>query len=244
MANFNSNAAIDYYYQGQKEPVNAQITQANNDYQAALDRLEKMKLQEDAQNYRSYVRQQKEIPGLMRASGNNGGMVDSAIASLANQYNNARANRALNYEANVAEQDLNYGNQMASLRAQLAQYDQMANADKANLAAAQARARARAQEESNLRSYRNRNDDEFVEGYETASGKNDPNYSAIIKAYESGASSYNSNDYINAARNKITPDVLPQNKRVNTAGATNWQKFLSALEDTGDIIVPRFTPEA
>ena len=140
MASFNNNASIEAYYQGMKEPVNAQITQANNDYQAALDRLQKMKDTQDAENYRSYVRQQKEIPGIMRASGNNGGMVDSAVASLANAYNQARANRAMEFEGNVANQELDYNNRLAALRAQLAQYDQMANADKANLAAQMAAA--------------------------------------------------------------------------------------------------------
>ena len=136
MASFNSNEAINAYYQGMKEPVNAQITQANNDYQAALQRLQQMKEQQDAENYRSYVRQQTELPGIMRASGNNGGMVDSAVASLANAYNQARAKRAMEFEGNVADRDLDYTNKLASLRAELAKYDQMANADKANLAAA------------------------------------------------------------------------------------------------------------
>ena len=49
---------IDQYYNAMKEPVNAQITQAGNDYQAALQRLQSMKEQADAENYRRYVRQQ------------------------------------------------------------------------------------------------------------------------------------------------------------------------------------------
>lgn len=133
--NFTTNAAIDAYYRGQKEPVNAQITQAGNDYQAAIDRLKALKEQQDAENYRSYVRQGQEIPGLMRASGNTGGMVDSAVASLANAYNQARAKRGLEYEANVASQGADYNGRLAELRAQLAKYDQMANADKSQLAA-------------------------------------------------------------------------------------------------------------
>ena len=124
---------IDQYYNAMKEPVNAQITQAGNDYQAALQRLQSMKEQADAENYRSYVRQQNELPGLMRASGNNGGMIDSAVASLANAYNQARAKRGLEYEANAASQGLDYNNRLAELRAKLAQYDQMAGADRAEL---------------------------------------------------------------------------------------------------------------
>lgn len=125
--------SIDQYYNSMKEPVNAQITQANNDYQAALNRLQSMKEQADAENYRSYVRQQNELPGLMRASGNNGGMIDSAVASLANAYNQARAKRGLEYDANVASQGLDYNNRLAELRAKLSQYDQMAGADRAEL---------------------------------------------------------------------------------------------------------------
>lgn len=143
MPNYTNNASIEAYYQGMKEPVNAQITQAGNDYEAALKRLEQTKATQDAENYRSYVRQQQELPGIMRASGNNGGMVDSAVASLANAYNQARAKRSLEYEGNRANQDLDYNNRLAALRAQLAQYDQMAAADKANLLASQASGRAR-----------------------------------------------------------------------------------------------------
>lgn len=144
MPSYTNNASIEAYYRGMKEPVNAQIEQAGNDYEAALKRLEQTKATQDAENYRSYVRQQQELPGIMRASGNNGGMVDSAVASLANAYNQARAKRSLEYEGNRANQDLDYNNRLAALRAQLAQYDQMANADKAELAAQQAAAAARA----------------------------------------------------------------------------------------------------
>lgn len=205
MASFNNNASIEAYYNAQKAPVNAQITQAGNDYQAALDRLQKMKEQQDAENYRSYVRQQQELPGLMRASGNNGGMVDSAVASLANAYNQARANRAMEYEGNVAQNDLDYNNQMASLRAQLAQYDQMAAADKYNLAAAQAAARSRARttREDEKSTYTpNRTNTAFVDAYEAAGNKDE---NAVINAYKAGRSVYNNNDYINSVRNKIEP---------------------------------------
>lgn len=152
MPNFLSESAIDSYYKGMKEPVNAEITQAGNDYKAALERLQQMKEQQDAENYRSYVRQQTEIPGLMRASGNNGGMVDSAVASLANAYNQARAKRSMEYEGNRANQDLDYNNRLAELRAKLAQYDQLAAADKANLLAQQEAEAAAAA----ARSYRGR----------------------------------------------------------------------------------------
>ena len=144
MPSYTNNASIEAYYRGMKEPVNAQIEQAGNDYQAALNRLEQTKATQDAENYRSYVRQQQELPGIMRASGNNGGMVDSAVASLANAYNQARANRSMELEQNRADQDLQYTNRLAELRAKLAQYDQMANADKANLAAQQAASAAKA----------------------------------------------------------------------------------------------------
>lgn len=153
MPTFLSNEAIDNYYRGMKEPVNAEITQAGSDYQAALNRLQQMKEQQDAENYRSYARQQAELPGLMRASGNNGGMVDSAVASLANAYNQARAKRALEYENNRANQDLDYNNRLAELNAKLTQYDQLAAADKANLLAEQEAAAAAAAAAARARSY-------------------------------------------------------------------------------------------
>ena len=229
--NFGSTAAIDAYYQGMKEPVNAQITQANNDYQAALDRLQRMKENDDAQLYRSYVRQQQEIPGLMRASGNNGGMVDSAIASLANQYNRARADRSLNYEADVAGQDLDYNNRIAALRGQLAQYEQQANADKANLAAQEAALRARmgrarqtSQPETKVPAYKTASNADFYNDYPERSGK------LAAAADQAVIDNPNSawNDRINAIRNKVTPDKLP-----TTTPNRGWVDSNEKLEKSG-----------
>jgi len=216
MASYSTTAAIDAYYNGQKAPINAQIETAGNDYQAALARLEQTKKAQDAENYRSYVRQQNEIPGLMRAAGNNGGMVDSAVASLANAYNQARANRAMEFENNRANQDLDYTNRLAQLRAQLAQYDQMANADKAELAAQQAAARARAAaaQSQQRQSATTKRDTSFVDDYEA--NRYDANRKAGESALANGASTQS------ATMNMIQPK--------NGYMSPNYSTGVNALE--------------
>lgn len=228
MPSYTNNASIEAYYRGMKEPVNAQITQAGNDYEAALKRLEQTKATQDAENYRSYVRQQQELPGIMRASGNNGGMVDSAVASLANAYNQARAKRSLEYEGNRADQDLDYNNRLAALRAQLAQYDQMANADKAELAAQQAAAAARARALSRQNQQQNSGgttklqSNAFVNDYEA--NRYDANKKAgdVAIANTKGALQ-------DAYANRIQPKTFPTPNY--TVGTTPLEKASSAVGD-------------
>lgn len=136
-----TNESIDAYYEGQRKPVEAEIENATAAYEAALAKLQQQKEAADADAYRSYVRQQHEMPGILRAQGNHGGMVDSAVASLLNKYNQGRADRGLQLGANTADQTLQYNANVNSLRAKLAQLEQQALAEKAELAAAQAAAR-------------------------------------------------------------------------------------------------------
>jgi hypothetical protein len=235
MPSYTNNASIEAYYRGMKEPVNAQIEQAGNDYQAALNRLEQTKATQDAENYRSYVRQQQELPGIMRASGNNGGMVDSAVASLANAYNQARAKRSLEYEGNRANQDLDYNNRLAALRAQLAQYDQMANADKAELAAQQAaaaaRARAAARQAQQTATPVNRNNisnNSFVKDYEA--NRYDANTKAtngFTKAVEAGIPATRLGGDAFSYQNAVMNSVQPPSGTYPTA---NYKSGIGALE--------------
>lgn len=141
MASYSSKEAIDAYYEGQKAPVNAEMENTTAAYEEALKRLQQQKEQSDADAYRSYVRQQRELPAIMRAQGNHGGMVDSAVASLLNKYNQGRANRGLQLNAGTSDQTLQYNAQMNNLRAKLAQYEQQAAAAKAELEAQQSAAR-------------------------------------------------------------------------------------------------------
>lgn len=136
-----TNESIDAYYEGQRKPVEAQMENTTAEYEAALAKLQQQKEAADADAYRSYVRQQHELPGIMRAQGNHGGMVDSAVASLLNKYNQGRADRGVQLNASTGDQTLQYNANMNSLRAKLAQLEQQANAEKAELAAAQAAAR-------------------------------------------------------------------------------------------------------
>lgn len=245
MPSYTNNASIEAYYQGMKEPVNAQIEQAGNDYEAALKRLEQTKATQDAENYRSYVRQQQELPGIMRASGNNGGMVDSAVASLANAYNQARAKRSLEYEGNRANQDLDYNNRLAALRAQLAQYDQMANADKAELAAQQAaaaaRARAAARQAQQTATPVNRNNisnNSFVKDYEANrydAGNNSANQ-GFTKAVEAGIPATKLGGDPFSYRNAVMERITPSNGIPRKADAsipevpTFGQRMLNSLQ--------------
>ena len=241
MPSYTNNASIEAYYRGMKEPVNAQIEQAGNDYQAALNRLEQTKATQDAENYRSYVRQQQELPGIMRASGNNGGMVDSAVASLANAYNQARAKRSLEYEGNRANQDLDYNNRLAALRAQLAQYDQMANADKAELAAQQAAAAARARASARqaqttpTSNYTKLQSDAFVNDYE-ANSKTKDNNKGLTSAVEAGIPATKLGGDPMSYRNAVMERITPSNGIPRKADAsipevpTFGQRMLNSLQ--------------
>ena len=131
MATYNTTAAIDAMLRANSAPVEAEMQAAQNNYDAAVKRLEAQRAAEDAQAYRSFERQKRELPEVMAANGAQGGMVDSAVASMENNYMNNRNARALQLADNLADQQLNYDNNMLQLRAKLAAYQQQAAADKA-----------------------------------------------------------------------------------------------------------------
>ncbi|MBQ4093791.1 MAG: hypothetical protein IJC61_01980 [Oscillospiraceae bacterium] len=131
MATYNTTAAIDAMLRANSAPVEAEMQAAKNNYDAAVKRLEAQRAAEDAQAYRSFERQKRELPQVMAANGAQGGMVDSAIASMQNNYMNNRNARALQMQDDLAEHQLNYDNNMLQLRAKLAAYQQQAAADKA-----------------------------------------------------------------------------------------------------------------
>lgn len=139
MATYNSTAAIDAILRANSAPVEAEMQAAQNNYDAAVKRLEAQKAAEDAQAYRSFERQKRELPEVMAMNGAQGGMVDSAVASMENNYMNNRNARALQLADNLADQQLNHDNAMLQLRAKLAAYQQQAEADKAELAYATAK---------------------------------------------------------------------------------------------------------
>ena len=139
MATYNSTAAIDAILRANTAPVEAEMQAAQNNYDAAVKRLEAQKAAEDAQAYRSFERQKRELPEVMAMNGAQGGMVDSAVASMENNYMNNRNARALQLADNLADQQLNHDNAMLQLRAKLAAYQQEAEADKAELAYATAK---------------------------------------------------------------------------------------------------------
>lgn len=131
MATYNSTAAIDAILRANTAPVEAEMQAAQNNYDAAVKRLEAQKAAEDAQAYRSFERQKRELPEVMAMNGAQGGMVDSAVASMENNYMNNRNARALQLADNLADQQLNHDNAMLQLRAKLAAYQQQAAAEKA-----------------------------------------------------------------------------------------------------------------
>ena len=139
MATYNSTAAIDAILRANSVPVEAEMQAAQNNYDAAVKRLEAQKAAEDAQAYRSFERQKRELPEVMAMNGAQGGMVDSAVASMENNYMNNRNARALQLADNLADQQLNHDNAMLQLRAKLAAYQQQALADKAEAAYAAAK---------------------------------------------------------------------------------------------------------
>lgn len=142
MASFNNTAAIDAYYAGQRSPIEAQIEQETANYERALQNLEQSRDNANAERYRSFRRIMNDLPSVSAANGIQGGMADSAVASIKNQYLQGRGDIEQNYLTNKADQDLQYGNTLTGLRGKLAQLEQEANADKYNLEYAQAMAAA------------------------------------------------------------------------------------------------------
>ena len=69
----------------------------------------------------------------MRAQGNHGGMVDSAVAGVMNKYNQGRANRSTQLNADLANQELQNVQNQNSLRAKLAALKQQAEAERLSL---------------------------------------------------------------------------------------------------------------
>lgn len=134
MPTYNTEKSINAYYEGMKAPVNAEIDNAKANYDNAVRKLEENKAQADATAYRNMRRQQVEMPGILRANGSNGGMVDSSVASLNNNYLKNKAGRVTALQGNIANETMNYNEKMNNLRAQLTKYEQQANADKYELA--------------------------------------------------------------------------------------------------------------
>mgnify|MGYP003289624038 CR=1 FL=1 len=133
MATYNTEKSINAYYEGMKAPVNAEIDNAKANYDNAIRRLEENKADADAAAYRNLRRQQVEMPGILRANGSNGGMVDSSVASLNNNYLKNKAGRVTALQGNIANETLGYNEKLNNLRAQLTKYEQQANADKYEL---------------------------------------------------------------------------------------------------------------
>lgn len=133
MPAYTNNKSIDAYYNALKEPVKAQMSAAEADYKYNTNELQKTKEGQDAQAYRSLQRQLRTLPEEMAASGAQGGMVDSGLAYIKNRYLSGRNDRAMQYNTDYGALTRDYENTLTGLRGQLAQYEQMAKADKAEL---------------------------------------------------------------------------------------------------------------
>jgi len=144
MPNFSNVDSINSYYKSLQEPINANMRQAENDYNANLERLRQTKEGQDAQAYRALQRQLKTVPEEMSAAGGQGGMVDSGIAFIKNRYLQGRNDRDTQLAADNAALGRDYQNTLEGYRGQLAQYEQQAAADRAELEYQQALAAARA----------------------------------------------------------------------------------------------------
>ena len=128
---YQTEAAIEAMLRAQRAPVEAEMQAAENARAAAEARLRQQAEAENAQAYRSFERQKRELPEVMAAHGAQGGMVDSAVASMENNYMNNRNARALQLADNLADQQLEHDNAMLALRAKLSGYEQQAAADRA-----------------------------------------------------------------------------------------------------------------
>lgn len=144
MPSFSNVDSINNYYKSLQEPINANMRQAENDYNANLEKLRQTKEGQDAQAYRALQRQLKTVPEEMSAAGGQGGMVDSGIAYIKNRYLQGRNDRDTQLAADNAALGRDYQNTLEGYRGQLAQYEQQAAADRAELEYQQALAAARA----------------------------------------------------------------------------------------------------
>ena len=144
MPNYANIDALNKYYEAMQEPIKANMAQAENDYNYNLEKLRADKEGQDAQAYRALQRQLKTIPEEMSAAGGQGGMVDSGIAYTKNRYLQGRNDRDTQLAADNAALGRDYQNTLEGYRGQLAQYEQQAAADRAELEYQQAMAAARA----------------------------------------------------------------------------------------------------
>ena len=133
MPNYTNTQSINNYYASLQEPIRANMRQAENDYNANLEQLRTAKEGQDAQAYRALQRQLKTVPEEMSAAGAQGGMVDSGIAYIKNRYLQGRNDRDTQLAADNAALGRDYQNTLEGYRGQLAQYEQQAAADRAEL---------------------------------------------------------------------------------------------------------------
>lgn len=223
MPNYANIDALNKYYESLAAPINANMKQAENDYNtnmanlknqydtslstsqanraAELEKLLQGKESADAQAYRALQRQLKTVPEAMSASGAQGGMVDSGIAYIKNRYlqgrndrdtqlaaNNADvgrrydeadANLLLGYNTDSANYGRDYQNLLEGYRGQLAQYEQQAAADRAELEYQQALAAAAAGGGGSSRKGRTYHSTK-PKADTTGGGREDPYYAAGI----------------------------------------------------------------
>lgn len=144
MPNYANIDALNKYYEAVQEPIKANMKQAENDYNFNLDKLRTDKEGQDAMAYRALQRQLRTVPEEMSAAGGNGGMVDSGISFIKNRYLQGRNDRDVQLAADNAALGRDYQNTLEGYRGQLAQYEQQAAADRAELEYQQAMAAARA----------------------------------------------------------------------------------------------------
>lgn len=136
--------AVNKYYNALQEPIKANMEKAENDYNYNLEKLRTDKEGQDAQAYRALQRQLRTVPEEMSAAGGQGGMVDSGIAYIKNRYLQGRNDRDVQLAADNAALGRDYQNTLEGYRGQLAQYEQQAAADRAELEYQQAMAAAAA----------------------------------------------------------------------------------------------------
>lgn len=125
-----TNKQIDEYFAGQTEPIQGQITDAQNNYAAAREKLNGIADQgrNDLQN--SFNRYDKGLIPEMRGNGNHTGMVDSARFGVRNGLGQGygdieRTRKSINDDLSTAEANTN-----RTLNAELERYKSLAEAEK------------------------------------------------------------------------------------------------------------------
>ena len=123
-----SAAAIDALLAGQMAAYNKQLENEKRIYDRSV---EKLGAAQDAAMQEAYLASreaQRQLPQALAAQGMHGGLTESSMVDLANNYQNSRNNVATTYADNLADVELDYMGRVSEIEGLIAQAQAEANA--------------------------------------------------------------------------------------------------------------------